>query len=90
MSWSVGVANTPSDQAAEQIEASFKSMEAWPCPEPEETIKQAARSLLATALASNVPVRNVTVSAWGSQSSWTDGGEGAPQRVSNTFSISIT
>jgi hypothetical protein len=89
MSWSVGVTSKLSDEAAVEIERQFAGM-TYPCPEPEETIKQGVRDLLAVALKGNIQTHTVNVSAWGSQSTWTDGTEGAPTCVSNTLNISIT
>ena len=88
MSWSVG-ATGPSDELAATIDAQFEGMKDYPCPEPEETVKQAARAFIAVALNANIPPVQRTVSAWGSQSA--DGGtEGAPDRVSNTLLIEIS
>jgi hypothetical protein len=87
MSWSVSATAVKSDVAAKAIESQFASY--TPCPEPEESIKQAARDLIAQALAGNVPSREVSVSAWGSQTT-SSGGKGAPDVVSNTLSITIS
>lgn len=74
MSWSVGHSG-PSNLVAEELEKQFTAMESYPCPEPEETIKQRARQLIAVALGANVPPRTVSVGAYGGQSDWTQGGE---------------
>jgi hypothetical protein len=86
MSWSVSCNGMKSDEAATQIERQFESMSTLL--EPEETIKQKARALIADSLAGNSPVREVTVSAFGSMNTWT--GEGGEQRFSNTVNINIS
>ena len=88
MSWSVG-ASGDSAEVAKTIEEQFEGMAQYPCPEPEEAIKQQARALIATALAGNIPSRSLQVNAWGSQSTCC-GVNGAPDTVSNTLSISIS
>lgn len=89
MSWSVSYAGD-STEATKQVQTQFEALDKYLCPEPEETIKQQARTLIAAALAGNVPSRNITVSAYGSQSTWTDGAEGSPTKVGNMLSINIT
>ena len=87
MSWSVG-GNGDSQKVAAAVEAQFAAM-TIPCPEPEETIKQAVRALLAQALAGNNPSRLLEVSAWGSQSN-VAATETSPAHVSNSLHINIT
>jgi hypothetical protein len=86
MSWSVSYTGT-SDAVAAEIESQFDQMSQYPCPEPEEAVKQHARVLIAAALAANQPARLVTVGAWGSQSLWEEGGEA---RFANSLSITIS
>jgi hypothetical protein len=86
VSWSVSYSGD-SVKAVESIEAQFASM-TYPCQEPEESIKQAARAILKLALEGNVPSRGVSVSAWGSQSKWS-AGDDAPDNISNTLNIVI-
>jgi hypothetical protein len=85
MSWSVGTSGK-SDEVAKVIEQQFTGM--TPCPDPEEGIKQAAQAIIAKALAGNIPPVDVTVSAFGSQSTFY-GTDGAPDKVTNALSISI-
>lgn len=60
-----------------------------PLAEPEETLRQSAMNLIATALAANTPPRPLTVVAAGSQSQ--DGGTiDKPASISNTLNISIS
>lgn len=86
MSWSVS-ASGRSDEVAKTVEEQFESMKASPCPEPEESLKQQARQLLAAGLAAQNPARSVSVSAFGSQST---SGEGEDAIITNTFSVSIS
>jgi hypothetical protein len=86
MSWSVGSAGN-SDEVATVIEAQFESYTA--CPEPEESIKQAARALIAKTLAGKIPAVATTVSAFGSQATKYRV-DGALDEVNNGLSISIT
>lgn len=85
MSWSVG-ASGKSDEVAEKIEAQFASYS--PCTEPEESVKQGARKLIAEVLAANNPPVNRTVSAWGSQATLSQ--DGKPDEAQNTLSITIS
>lgn len=84
MSWSVS-GGGKSDETVKAIEAQFESYS--PCAEPEETIKQAARAIIKAALEANTPPRDVTVSAFGSQSNYEI--DGVPT-VSNDLSITIS
>jgi len=86
MSWSVSATGNSIDVAM-KIEEQFSSY--TPCPDPEESIKQSARDLIGQALRGNIPDREVTVSACGSQATYY-GTEGAPDRVANTLNISIS
>jgi hypothetical protein len=86
MSWSVSGSGN-SEETARAIESQFESYSV--CPEPEESIKQAARALIAKALAGKIPSTDTTVTAWGSQTT-KYGVDGAPDEVNNTLSISIT
>ena len=84
MSWSVG-ASGMSDELASKIEEQFSL---YTCSnEPEESVRQSARKLIAEALAANVPPVTRMVSAWGSQSTLVQ--DGKPDEVQNTLSISI-
>jgi hypothetical protein len=85
MSWSVGSSGN-SDEVAKGIEAQFESYSA--CPDPEESIKQAARALIAKTLAGKIPAGPTTVTAFGSQC--TLYADGKPDEVNNTLSITIT
>ena len=68
MSWSVGVKDLPVWSAKAQIEEQFRGMDHYPCPEPEESIKQSARKLIAEALDGTTREgAKATVSAYGSQ-----------------------
>ena len=86
MSWSVGDSGN-SDEVAKDIEAQFESSSE--CPEPEESIKQAARSLIAKALEGKIPSTDTMVSAWGIQTT-KYGVNGSPDEVINILSIRIT
>ena len=86
MSWSVSSAGD-SAEVAKQIEDQFTHYS--PMSEPEESIKESARLLIAKALAGNIPSRNVSVSAFGSQGV-KYGSDGAPDEVYNSISITIT
>ena len=76
-----------SDEVAAVIEAQFESYTA--CPEPEESIKQAARALIAKTLAGKIPAVATTVAAFGSQTT-RYGINGGADEVSNSLHISIT
>ena len=65
MSWSVGVKSLPAKEAAAEIEKQFEA--GSKCAEPEETIRQAARKLIAETIAAQDV--KLSVSAYGSQSS---------------------
>lgn len=84
MSWSVG-ASGKSDEVAALIEEQFA---AYTCTEPEESVRQGARQLIAATLAASIPPAVRTVSAWGSQSTLHQ--EGKPDEVQNTLSITIS
>lgn len=88
MSWSVG-GSGKSNELAKQIEEQFESTKDYPCPEPEESIKQDARKLIAKALAGNNPERVHSVYASGSQSTHHIAIESEP-RVTNSLKIEIT
>jgi hypothetical protein len=64
MSWSVGAIGKAPAVAAE-IERQFNQSK---CSEPEEGVRQAARSTIAAALAAQDPAIVVDISAYGSQS----------------------
>jgi hypothetical protein len=87
MSWSVGASGL-SDEVTVNVDAQFAAMH-YPCPEPEETLKQQARALIAAYLASNKPPRDVTVSAFATQGSGWDG-EKHVEPISNSLTITIT
>jgi len=85
MSWSVSAIGK-SQAVAAAIEKQFTSSGA--CAEPEETVRQAARALIAQALSSEDASAVVSVSANGSQSStYTDGKWGPP--YTNQLKIEI-
>lgn len=84
MSWSVQSSGTAAEVAA-RAESSFRN--SGPCSEPEESIRQKARELIAQALAAQKPdTTKVTLSAYGSQSSYC---AGETERLTNTLKIEI-
>lgn len=85
MSWSVSGSGASSEVAA-SIESQFET--SGPCSEPEETVRQNARVVIASALRAQTPdTTKVSVSAYGSQSSYTDS-DGA-SRITNNLTISV-
>ena len=86
MSWGVQ-AGGKSDQVAKDIEKHFENMSS--CEEPEETIKQQARKIIAIALEGNNPARTVNVSAWGSQSKYFSKEEDKEPSITNSLHIEI-
>lgn len=87
MSWSVA-ANGKAVDVAATIENQFETRGA--CMEPEESIRQSARKLIAESLKAQIPSdKDVRVSAYGSQSVRGMLG-GAPDEIRNSLSITIT
>jgi hypothetical protein len=85
MSWSVaGIGKAPA--VAEKIEKDFTN--ASPCSEPEETARQAARAVIAAALAGQDPSRVVSVNANGSMSNSADW-PSTVAKISNSLSITV-
>jgi hypothetical protein len=82
MSWSVGTKG-PVTQVKDVIAKQFET--SGPCIEPEETIRQKARELIALALEHQGYSPNVEVSAYGSQST-----DYETKAISNSLSIIIT
>jgi len=85
MSWSVAGVGKPT-ALAKSIDGQFAN--AGVCAEPEEIIRQAARSLLTAALAAQWPDSAVSVVASGSQSAtYVDGKWGPPYQ--NQLNIEV-
>lgn len=84
MSWSVLAIGTP-EAVAVSIEKQFAQQST--CSEPEETVRQSARGLIAASLNAQHPGGAVKVQAFGSQSSWTDAG--GAKRVTNSLKIEV-
>jgi hypothetical protein len=82
MSWSVGGSGKPSE-VADSIDKQFAGSS--PLMEPEETVRQAARKVIAVALAGCTDNNDRTVSAWGSMSTNYE-----TRKQNNTLSITIT
>ena len=90
MSWSVG-ATGKAPAVAKSLESQFKSMEHYPCPEPEETAKQFVRQAFAVLLAGHSR-DNTAVKAYASGSQvYTTAGEprDVPKQVSNSLSVTL-
>ena len=85
MSWSVSAVGK-SDVVAAVIEKQFEN--GGKCMEPEESIRQAARALLAASLKAQVPSAAVEVSAGGSQSTGASI-PGGPDVVRNTLTLTV-
>lgn len=88
MSWSISAVGKAS-AVAEACEKQFKAMEAYPCPEPEESAKQAIRQMIARLCAaqSRPNAMAVKVSAAGSMS-WSNN-QTEPKEVANTVSFTF-
>ncbi len=67
MSWAVSAVGKPAAVAA-AIESQFAALDAYPCKEPEESIKQAVRQALKQAIAAQKESAAVRVLASGSMS----------------------
>lgn len=86
MSWSVSATGKAAPVAAE-VEKQFALGH---CMEPEETVRQAARALIAAALAAQTdPVSAVKVQAAGSQSQKYDKDGKATNLFTNNLSITV-
>lgn len=85
MSWSVNAIGRAPAVAA-KLEKDFTGMKGN-CQEPEETIKNKAADIIATALAGQKPETIVKVNAYGSQSTSYDGSKYSP--VSNALNITV-
>ncbi len=84
MSWSVLAVGTPAAAAA-SIEKQFAQQS--PCSEPEESVRQSARGLIAAALAAQDPGGAVKANGFGSQSVWTD--TGGVKHATNSLKIEV-
>ena len=90
MSWSIGAAGKASVVAVE-IERQFTSM-TYPCPEPEESAKQAIRIAINTLLTGHTKEGTIVrVSANGSQSyrSVREGDKDIPKDVYNSLNVTV-
>lgn len=88
MSWSVSaVGKAPAVAAA--IEKQFAAM-SYPCPEPEESVKQSIRKIIAQLCASQTrpDAMAVKVQAAGSMY-WFSGDQNQPKEISNTASLTF-
>jgi hypothetical protein len=86
MSWSVsGVGKAPA--LAAKLEKDFANQSK--CAEPEETVRQAARAVIAAALAGQDSGKAIKVDASGSMSNYAEY-PSTEAKISNTLSISVT
>jgi len=85
MSWSVAAkGETPG--VGEIIDKQFA--DGSKCPEPEETIRQSARNLIAGTVGAQSPGTKLVISAYGSQSTSSQG-EGLPDKITVSLAIKI-
>jgi hypothetical protein len=85
MSWSVGGIGKAKALAA-KIENDFANTTA--CAEPEETVRQAARAVIAAALAGQHESKAIKVSASGSMSNYAEW-PSTEAKVSNSLTITV-
>jgi len=87
MSWSVNAIGKP-EAVAKEIERQFAASS--PCREPEETVRQAARTTIASILAAETASVAVQVQANGHQSDeYSKETPTKTGKVSNTFSLKV-